>query len=49
MKFLKWKYVMDDNEFARYLAQFLYDNFPDRPPERDEIEELIKEFLETLP
>jgi hypothetical protein len=42
---------MDDNEFARYLASYLESNresFGD-VYDVDELERLIKEFMETLP
>jgi hypothetical protein len=44
----------DDDETARYLASFIYDNLPSdmfgpilKGP--DQLYELIKEFYETLP
>lgn len=44
-----WYITMsDDNEFARYLAQYLHD-FYSNPLNREEVELLIKQFMETYP
>lgn len=42
--------MSDDNEFARYLAQYIVDNYPwFIEDERLLLEKLIKEFMEKLP
>lgn len=37
----------DDNEFARYLAQYIADNYSN-PINKEELELLIKQFLFDL-